>query len=233
MLTIQQHKANLLWLDSTYPVDATGAGAKRGTCSTDSGVPKDVEAKVPNSKVSFSNIKFGPIGTTFEGGKEAGSPSPSKATSASPAPSKSASAGAQTKPQTTMVQSVKPSSAAQSPSSAAAEVPKVSSSQAAAVPSNKPAPTEVNTPIATDDDEEECEADPEDEQPTSVKPTAGSGPQPSAAQPSAAQPSSGSGSAAAAYQQCGGQGWTGATTCVSGYTCKEHNPWYSQCVASN
>ncbi|KAJ4186550.1 hypothetical protein NW755_007847 [Fusarium falciforme] len=243
------HKANLLWLDSTYPVDATGAGAKRGTCSTDSGVPKEVEAEAPNSKVSFSNIKFGPIGTTFEGGEEAssgsGSTSPSKAASASPVASKSASAGAQTsvaasKPQTTVVQSIKPSSvAAQSPSSAAAEVPKASSSQAAAVPSNKPATTEVNTPVATEDEEEECEADPEDAQPTSAKPatTAGSGSQPSAkpsaAQPSA-QPSSGSdsSSAAGAYQRCGGQGWTGATTCVSGYTCKEQNPWYSQCVAS-
>ncbi|RMJ11822.1 putative exoglucanase type C [Fusarium kuroshium] len=248
------HKANLLWLDSTYPVDATGAGAKRGTCSTDSGVPSEVEAEAPDSKVSFSNIKFGPIGTTFEGGDSASSDSgssasPSKAaSSAAPVASKSASAGAQTsvaasKPQTTVVQSIKPSSVAvQSPSSAAAEVPKASSSQAAAVPSNKPATTEVNTPVATEDEEEEeCEADPEDAQATSAKPaattTAGSGSQASA-QPSSAQASaqpssdSGSSSAAGAYQRCGGQGWTGATTCVSGYTCKEQNTWYSQCVAS-
>lgn len=34
----------------------------------------------------------------------------------------------------------------------------------------------------------------------------------------------------AAWGQCGGQGWTGATTCVSGYTCKATNEWYSQCV---
>ncbi|KAF3935613.1 hypothetical protein ABW19_dt0204771 [Dactylella cylindrospora] len=33
-----------------------------------------------------------------------------------------------------------------------------------------------------------------------------------------------------AYGQCGGQGWTGATTCVSGYTCTYSNDWYSQCV---
>jgi len=34
----------------------------------------------------------------------------------------------------------------------------------------------------------------------------------------------------AAYAQCGGQGWTGATTCVSGYTCTYSNQYYSQCL---
>ena len=34
----------------------------------------------------------------------------------------------------------------------------------------------------------------------------------------------------AAYAQCGGQGWTGATACVSGYHCEVQNDWYSQCV---
>ncbi|KAF2201938.1 endo-1,4-beta-mannosidase [Delitschia confertaspora ATCC 74209] len=33
-----------------------------------------------------------------------------------------------------------------------------------------------------------------------------------------------------AWSQCGGAGWTGATACVSGYTCKFSNEWYSQCV---
>jgi cellulose 1,4-beta-cellobiosidase len=28
----------------------------------------------------------------------------------------------------------------------------------------------------------------------------------------------------------GGNGWTGATTCVSGYTCTYSNDWYSQCL---
>ncbi|RAL67405.1 hypothetical protein DID88_008160 [Monilinia fructigena] len=35
---------------------------------------------------------------------------------------------------------------------------------------------------------------------------------------------------AAGYAQCGGQGWTGATTCVSGYKCAYQNSYYSQCV---
>ncbi|KAJ9133874.1 Glycoside hydrolase family 5 protein [Pleurostoma richardsiae] len=33
-----------------------------------------------------------------------------------------------------------------------------------------------------------------------------------------------------AWGQCGGQGWTGQTTCVSGYVCTYSNPWYSQCL---
>ncbi|KEY64414.1 hypothetical protein S7711_08472 [Stachybotrys chartarum IBT 7711] len=33
-----------------------------------------------------------------------------------------------------------------------------------------------------------------------------------------------------AYGQCGGLGWTGPTTCVSGYCCIVGNEWYSQCV---
>ncbi|KAF3925466.1 Polygalacturonase [Orbilia brochopaga] len=33
-----------------------------------------------------------------------------------------------------------------------------------------------------------------------------------------------------AYGQCGGVNWTGATSCVSGYTCVYSNDYYSQCV---
>ncbi|KAF9460689.1 hypothetical protein BDZ94DRAFT_1222542 [Collybia nuda] len=33
-----------------------------------------------------------------------------------------------------------------------------------------------------------------------------------------------------AWGQCGGQGWSGSTTCVSGYTCTYSNPYYSQCL---
>ncbi|KAJ3047065.1 hypothetical protein HK097_000264 [Rhizophlyctis rosea] len=37
------------------------------------------------------------------------------------------------------------------------------------------------------------------------------------------------GSGAPLYGQCGGRGWTGATTCASG-TCKVSNEYYSQCL---
>jgi cellulose 1,4-beta-cellobiosidase len=55
----------MLWLDSTFPVDGSGPGYERGSCSTDSGVPAELEAEGPDSTVIFSNIKFGPIGSTF------------------------------------------------------------------------------------------------------------------------------------------------------------------------
>lgn len=32
------------------------------------------------------------------------------------------------------------------------------------------------------------------------------------------------------YYQCGGQGWTGSGSCEAGTTCRDWNPWYSQCV---
>jgi mannan endo-1,4-beta-mannosidase len=34
------------------------------------------------------------------------------------------------------------------------------------------------------------------------------------------------------WGQCGGQNWTGDTTCVSGSTCVYSNPYYSQCLPS-
>ncbi|KAF7718587.1 Feruloyl esterase [Penicillium ucsense] len=32
------------------------------------------------------------------------------------------------------------------------------------------------------------------------------------------------------WGQCGGNGWSGATTCTSGNCCSSINPWYSQCI---
>jgi cellulose 1,4-beta-cellobiosidase len=61
------HAASMLWLDSTYPANAsaTALGAARGSCATTSGMPTQVEAQSPNAQVIFSNIKFGDIGSTF------------------------------------------------------------------------------------------------------------------------------------------------------------------------
>jgi cellulose 1,4-beta-cellobiosidase len=61
------HTANMLWLDSNYPTtgDASKPGIARGTCSTSSGKPEDVESNAANSQVIFSNIKFGDIGSTY------------------------------------------------------------------------------------------------------------------------------------------------------------------------
>ncbi|TLS25417.1 hypothetical protein PpBr36_07302 [Pyricularia pennisetigena] len=60
------HNSNMLWLDSTYPTDSTAPGAARGSCSTSSGKPADVQSQTPGATVVYSNIKFGPIGSTFK-----------------------------------------------------------------------------------------------------------------------------------------------------------------------
>ncbi|KAG9074008.1 Exoglucanase 1, partial [Ceratobasidium sp. 370] len=63
------HAANMLWLDSSYPLDAdpSAPGITRGTCATTSGKPTDVETNSPNASVTFSNIRFGDIGSTYSG----------------------------------------------------------------------------------------------------------------------------------------------------------------------
>lgn len=65
----------MLWLDSVYPTDSpsTKPGAARGSCDISSGVPSDVESNDANAHVIFSNIKVGPIGSTFNNGGGAGS----------------------------------------------------------------------------------------------------------------------------------------------------------------
>jgi len=82
------HSANMLWLDSTYPTDSSDPGAKRGTCATTSGDPKDVESKSPHAFVEWSNIRYGPIGSTTSAGP---SPSPTPTPTPTPTPSPSPS----------------------------------------------------------------------------------------------------------------------------------------------
>merc|ERR1711881_792440 len=80
------HDVNMLWLDSTYPTDGQQKGSHRGTCSTDSGVPSDVESQHPDSSVKFSDIKYGPIGSTV-GPVPSPSPAPTPTPTPSPSPS--------------------------------------------------------------------------------------------------------------------------------------------------
>nr|AEF58998.1 1,4-beta-D-glucan cellobiohydrolase B precursor [Aspergillus niger] len=137
------YAANMLWLDSDYPVNSSAStpGVARGTCSTDSGVPATVEADSPNAYVTYSNIKFGPIGSTYSSGSSSGSGSSSSSSSTT----------------------------------------------------TKATSTTLKTTTTTSS-------------------------------------GSSSTSAAQAYGQCGGQSWTGPTTCVSGYTCTYQNAYYSQCL---
>ncbi|PWY91257.1 1,4-beta-D-glucan cellobiohydrolase A precursor cbhA [Aspergillus heteromorphus CBS 117.55] len=59
--------SSMEWLDSNYPENATVTepGVARGTCASAVGDPSTVESKYGSSSVTFSNIKFGPINSTF------------------------------------------------------------------------------------------------------------------------------------------------------------------------
>ncbi|KAI3394244.1 hypothetical protein diail_2985 [Diaporthe ilicicola] len=145
----------MLWLDSTYPVDAAAGtpGTARGSCSTTSGVPAEIEKSAPNSNVIYSNIKFGPIGSTFNAPAGGGSPGSSSAASSSTS--------------------------------------KISTSTKSTITTS----TKISTITSS--------------APTTSAPAA---------------------NCVAKYAQCGGQGWTGATCCASGSTCKASNQYYSQCL---
>jgi cellulose 1,4-beta-cellobiosidase len=59
--------AHMLWLESNYPTDgdASKPGVARGTCATDSGDPTKLIDSNPDATVSFSNVRWGPIGSTY------------------------------------------------------------------------------------------------------------------------------------------------------------------------
>jgi cellulose 1,4-beta-cellobiosidase len=61
------HAVHMLWLDSSYPPDKSPSapGVTRGTCSTSSGAPDQVESQYPDAYVTYSNIKYGEIGSTY------------------------------------------------------------------------------------------------------------------------------------------------------------------------
>ncbi|KAH9886106.1 glycoside hydrolase [Xylariomycetidae sp. FL2044] len=61
--------ANMLWLDGEkYPLDrdASEPGVARGECAVDGSTPEQVREEQADAKVTYSNIKFGPIGSTYE-----------------------------------------------------------------------------------------------------------------------------------------------------------------------
>lgn len=62
------HYARMLWLDSSYPLDKDPSkpGINRGSCSTDSGKPEEVESQHGDAHVMYYNVKFGDIGTTTQ-----------------------------------------------------------------------------------------------------------------------------------------------------------------------
>lgn len=61
------YASRMLWLDSLYPTSSNPStpGNLRGPCSTSSGDPNVLRASIPNAYAIYSNIKFGPIGSTY------------------------------------------------------------------------------------------------------------------------------------------------------------------------
>jgi len=57
---------HMLWLDSDFPpgADPRTPGVSRGLCGSETGDPLDLELHERGAQVIFSNIKFGPIGST-------------------------------------------------------------------------------------------------------------------------------------------------------------------------
>ncbi|KAG6916417.1 hypothetical protein DXG01_006945, partial [Tephrocybe rancida] len=113
------HSVNMLWLDSNYPTtaNATAPGVGRGSCSTSSGAPTDVEANSPNASVTYSNIRFGEIGATYTSVVTGTSSAPVSSSSASSSTSTSKSSTSSTASSTTTSKS-STSSTASSTSSA-------------------------------------------------------------------------------------------------------------------
>ena len=60
------HAADMLWLDSTYPKTKTSLGGPRGSCATSSGDPNEVERVDANAYVEYANIRVGEIGSTYK-----------------------------------------------------------------------------------------------------------------------------------------------------------------------
>jgi len=61
------HDANMLWLDSNYPLDKDPSepGVNRGPCPEDSGVPDEVEAEYADATVIFSKVRVGDLDSTY------------------------------------------------------------------------------------------------------------------------------------------------------------------------
>ena len=85
--------AQMAWLDGTQPAGSTAVGAKRGPCADGSGDPSTLEKNVPNSKVVYSDIRYGDIGSTTSGSGPSPGPSPSPPSPSPPSPSPSGCPG--------------------------------------------------------------------------------------------------------------------------------------------
>ncbi|KAM0707419.1 hypothetical protein Q7P35_004064 [Cladosporium inversicolor] len=79
------YEVNMHWLNSPFPTDADPSkpGVARGDCSITSGKPADVESQSPGATVVFSNVRTGPLGSTFSGAQQPGGPGSGSGSSSS------------------------------------------------------------------------------------------------------------------------------------------------------
>ncbi|APA11530.1 hypothetical protein SS1G_04945 [Sclerotinia sclerotiorum 1980 UF-70] len=204
------YNVNMLWLDSDYPTtkDASTPGVSRGSCATTSGVPATVEAASGSAYVTFSSIKYGPIGSTFKAPADSSSPVVASSSPAAVAAVVSTSS-AQAVPSHPAVSSSQAAVSTPEAVSSAPEVPASSSAaQSVAPTSTKPKCSKVSQ--------------------SSTLATSVAAPATTATSAAVAATSAASSSGSVPlYGNC-----TGGKTCSEG-TCVVQNPWYSQCVASS
>jgi len=63
-------QTHMLWLDSAMGSGGLQKpGVLRGPCSTDTGKPQEMRQKYPNATVSYMNIKYGEMNSTFNAGR--------------------------------------------------------------------------------------------------------------------------------------------------------------------
>jgi cellobiose dehydrogenase (acceptor) len=106
---------------------------------------------------------------------------------------------------------------------ASSVAPVASSAAEPAAPVESASPVESAAPIAS--------ASPlESAAPLASSPAESSTPSTPAEVPAATTPTAVAPTTAGAYERCGGQGWTGATTCATGWKCVKSNDFYSQCI---
>ncbi|KAF3933231.1 Exoglucanase [Dactylella cylindrospora] len=177
------HAAHLLWLNSPYPVDAdpTLPGIARGTCSTTSGDPNELIQSVPNSSVTYSNIKFGELCSTFSDPQGIAPCGPYSPPSGSTSTTTSRTTTTSSRTTTTSSRTTTTSSRTTTTSS------RTTTTSSRTTTASRTTTTTTRTTTAN----------------------------------SAQQTK---------WGQCGGIGFTGPTSCVSGTTCTVLNPYYSQCL---
>ncbi|KAK8103417.1 Cel61b [Apiospora kogelbergensis] len=191
-------------------VTGSGTDLPEGTLGTDLYTSKD-------AGILFNPYQGKITSYTVPGPKLFGS----AAGGSSPAPAPSASAPAASAPA--------PSASAPAASApAATQAPPAASSTAASAPApTQPAGDDDSCEVDGGDDDDACDAEPE--APAAPVPTTMITRTSAAAPAPTAGAGAGNSQGVALYGQCGGNGFTGSTTCAEG-TCKKQNDYYSQCV---